>query len=221
LVAPDRFWRRDGANVVALSGAPAADLNLLVIGEAAGAGRFLADGIAEARARHLPLLVLSAVPGLAPAGFANAGTVPLMALGAGAPVAPAGDCEVERVTEAGIAGRLQAEAFALPEAAMVALLAASLKLLDGPAVYLASRGGVPMSSVTVTGHGDTAGIWTMATPPAHQGNGMGRALLTRVMAEWRRAGTKRFYLIATPAGRPLYESLGFGTVGLLSAWTSG
>jgi len=220
MVAPDRFWRREGANLLALSGEQAIDLNLLVIGEREGAERFLADGIAAARARGLPLLVLIAVPGLAAPGLMQDGTAPVMVLRAGSPVAPAGECEVARVTEPEIAGPLQAAAFDLPEAAMTALLDASLRLADAPAVYLAGRDGVPMSSVTLTRHGDTAGIWTIAAPTEHQSKGAGRALLTRVIDEWRRDGVRRFYLFASEAGRPLYESLGFETAGLLTCWPS-
>ena len=51
----------------------------------------------------------------------------------------------------------------------------------------------------------------MATLPEHQRKGMGRALLTRVIDDYRRRGVERFYLGATEAGRPLYASLGFET----------
>jgi GNAT superfamily N-acetyltransferase len=89
------------------------------------------------------------------------------------------------------------------------LLASSLDAADAPTVYLASRDGEAMSTVTATHHGATAGIWRMATPPAHRRKGVGRALLTSVMEGLSRVGVARSYLLATEAGRPLYESLGF------------
>ncbi len=78
-----------------------------------------------------------------------------------------------------------------------------------------------MSVVTVTPAGTTAGIWSMATPPQHQGKGMGRALLSQVIDDHRSRGVERFFLIATDAGRPLYASLGFETIADLSAWVLG
>ena len=61
----------------------------------------------------------------------------------------------------------------------------------------------------------------MATPPEHQRKGLGRALLTRVIEDYRRRGVERFHLGATEAGRPLYASLGFETIAQLSAWVLG
>jgi len=41
------------------------------------------------------------------------------------------------------------------------------------------------------------------------------------MAEARAQGADRFYLGATPAGHPLYESLGFTTRTTAKVWASG
>ena len=58
----------------------------------------------------------------------------------------------------------------------------------------------------------------MATPPEHQRRGMGRALLTQVIADYRGRGVERFHLGATEAGRPLYASLSFEPIADLTAW---
>jgi YD repeat-containing protein len=76
----------------------------------------------------------------------------------------------------------------------------------------------PRSAVTVTPAGNTAGITLMATPPGRQRKGMGRALLTQVIDDYRGRGVERFYLGATKAGLPLYASLGFQTIAELSGW---
>lgn len=76
----------------------------------------------------------------------------------------------------------------------------------------------PMCAVTVTPTGNTAGISLMATPPVHQRKGMGRALLTQVIDDYRGRGFERFHLGATEAGRPLYASVGFETIAELSVW---
>jgi GNAT superfamily N-acetyltransferase len=58
----------------------------------------------------------------------------------------------------------------------------------------------------------------MATPPEQQRKGMGRALLSQVIDDYRRRGVERFHLGATEAGRQLYTSLGFELVADLSVW---
>ncbi len=218
------------ASVLALSGEPFADLNMLVVGPEPEPERVLAAG-AEAAASHgVPLLAVFTPPvaqrlaPLAPElGFAPGGRMPLMLLQADAPITPQGVCKVKRVDEstAEIAGRLQAAAFGLPEASMTKLLDGSRSAPQPPFVFIASREGVAMSSVTVTVHGDTAGVWSMATPPEHQRKGVGRALLTSVLSGFHAYGIRRFYLMATEAGRPLYESIGFQTIGHCDVWLTG
>ena len=66
-----------------------------------------------------------------------------------------------------------------------------------------------------------AGITLMATPPVHQRTGMGRALLTQVIADYRGRGVGRFHLGSSEAGRRLYESLGFKLVADLPVWVLG
>lgn len=66
--------------------------------------------------------------------------------------------------------------------------------------------------------GNTAAISAMATPPERQRRGVGRALLTSVIEDYRARGVERFHLIASEAGFPLYSSLGFETIANLSAW---
>jgi GNAT superfamily N-acetyltransferase len=53
------------------------------------------------------------------------------------------------------------------------------------------------------------GVYWLATLPDHRSAGMGRAVLSTALA----TGPHRpWTLVATDAGRPLYESLGFVTV---------
>jgi GNAT superfamily N-acetyltransferase len=220
------------AGVMALSGEAVADLNMLLLCQPPDeARRFLEEAMARADARGLPLVALmapavtaelaSAAPWL---GLTAAGTMPLMVL-RGAPTAgPAPPCRIERVTtsEAGrAAGELLAAAFDLPlDAAM-----RSAGAIVGPAanaeLFVAYEGETPVSTVTVSRSGDTAGIWSMATPPKRQGRGLGRALLTGVIERCRVAGVERFYLFATAAGRPLYERLGFVAIADEAVWAKG
>jgi GNAT superfamily N-acetyltransferase len=85
--------------------------------------------------------------------------------------------------------------------------------------YFTSDDVMPVCSVSVTSHGSTVGIWSMATAPDHQGRGFGRALLTAVIETHRARGVDRFFLLASEAGRPLYESLGFETLATCAVWS--
>jgi predicted N-acetyltransferase YhbS len=58
----------------------------------------------------------------------------------------------------------------------------------------------------------TASVGMVIVSPAHQGYGIGRRLTEMALEE---AGTRATMLHATPAGRPLYEKLGFAPVGVL------
>lgn len=61
----------------------------------------------------------------------------------------------------------------------------------------------------------------LSTPPVKQRQGAGRAGLVAAMREEVNRGVDTFYLIATAAGKPLYDKLGFETVEELSTWLAG
>ena len=61
----------------------------------------------------------------------------------------------------------------------------------------------------------------MGTDRAYQRSGIGRRLLSTAIAEARSHGARRFYLGATRAGIPLYESLGFTTRTVTKVWAAG
>lgn len=229
---PGAEIRLAGGCALGLSGENVADLNMLVLGApAAEAEVFLAEGMARAEARRLDLLTMmtpAVADGLAgPAerhGLVRAGEVPLMVLRGSAEVRLGRTCRIEEARDsamARISGDLAAAAFDLPRDAVGRLVDSQVTATSAASIYVAFAGDEPMSSVTVTRTGDTAGIWTMATPPRHQGKGMGRALLTRVIERMRHEGVGRFFLFATAAGFPLYASLGFVTLAEDAAWVKG
>jgi hypothetical protein len=158
-------------------------------------------------------------------GLIEAGTAPLMARSGALPDKPAPEFVIKRVTDAremSNFGDLAASAFAMDRAWVDRTFAAA-SLLDAPAMafYVAYRGEVPISAVCCTGAGSTVGIWTMSTPPDKQRQGAGRAVLLAAMQDHVKRGTETFYLIATAAGKPLYDNLGFKTVDELSIWLVG
>jgi len=57
--------------------------------------------------------------------------------------------------------------------------------------------------------GKTALILNVFTAPAHRGKGLATKLLGELIREARERGASFIELSATPAGRPLYEKLGF------------
>ena len=214
--------------VLGLTGEPLADFNMLTLGSDPDAEGFLTLSIARVRERRLPLLAMMSprlVQTLAPVatqlGLTPAGTAPLMVLRAGTPVGPDRPMNVTRALGpalVGVAGDLAAAAFGSPRDAISRCLDVVLTEASGVETYIAWGDDGPMSAVSITPIGNTAGISVMATPPEHQGKGMGRALLAHVIDHYRSRGVARFYLTATKAGLPLYANLGFETIANLSAW---
>jgi GNAT superfamily N-acetyltransferase len=79
-------------------------------------------------------------------------------------------------------------------------------------VWLAHEGDQPVSTVWLTRAGACLGAMEMMTPPEYQGRGAGRALLSQALhSEWDET-VDRAVLLGTPAGRRLYETLGFVAV---------
>jgi GNAT superfamily N-acetyltransferase len=217
--------------VLGLTDEPLADFNMLTLGPDPEAEAFLIRSVARAKARGLPLLAMMTphvAQCLAPLamrlGLTAAGTSPLMVLRAGTPVRPSRPTKVTRALGpelVGIAGDLVAAAFDVPRDAVARCIDVGLTETAGIETYIAWGDDAPMSAVSVTPTGNTAGISLMATLPEYQRKGMGRALLTQVIADYRHRGVERFYLGATEAGRPLYASLGFELIADLSAWVLG
>jgi GNAT superfamily N-acetyltransferase len=85
--------------------------------------------------------------------------------------------------------------------------------LSGTArVWIAWDGVEPVSVIWISRRDRWLGVMEMMTPERHQRRGAGRALMTRALAEEWSGETEAAVLIATPAGRRLYESIGFVAV---------
>jgi GNAT superfamily N-acetyltransferase len=78
--------------------------------------------------------------------------------------------------------------------------------------YALKKNGEIVSIVTAVQQGDYVGIWSMATPHAHQKQGYGAELLKHVMKLHTELGGKEFALVATDAGKVLYDKLGWTTI---------
>jgi GNAT superfamily N-acetyltransferase len=213
-----------------LSGEPVADLNYLLAGRKATVEGFVA-GAKSCLERKLPFLAML-FPGAAEtlAGSASelglqlAVEFPFMVAVGAPPAVDLGDVVVRRAAgEAGAlaSGRALQRAFGIPIESV--LRAVPADCLDSPSleVWIAELKGTCVGTVTITHHGDAAGVWAMGVDPETQRKGIGRRLLTTAMREAAKRGTQRFFLGATPAGKPLYDRLGFATQLVTQVWASG
>ncbi|MEU7937670.1 GNAT family N-acetyltransferase [Microbispora bryophytorum] len=91
-----------------------------------------------------------------------------------------------------------------------------LFLLENAEVYaIEAPSGELAGTVTLTRYGTTAaGIGMMLVATRYGGRGLGRRLMTHVLDT---AGDATVFLWATELGRPLYEKLGFETLGVTEA----
>jgi len=213
-----------------LSGEPVADLNYLLAGRKATVEGFVARA-GTCLERELPFLgilypeVAEVLAGpAAELGLQHAVEFPFMVATVAPPAVDLGDLTVRRaVGEEGARASAQAlcRAFGMPVESLSRTVPASF--LDSPAldVWIASLDGTCVGAVTLTLQGDTAGVWAMGVDPDVQRKGVGRRLLTTAMREAATRGIRRFYLGATPAGKPLYERLGFATQLVTQVWASG
>ncbi|SDT18782.1 GNAT family N-acetyltransferase [Actinoplanes derwentensis] len=84
------------------------------------------------------------------------------------------------------------------------------EVLDAPgfAGYLA---GSAATGLGVQGDG-VIGLYNVTVVPSRRGEGLGRAMTVRALADGFAAGAEIAYLMPSVEGRPLYESIGFSDV---------
>jgi GNAT superfamily N-acetyltransferase len=217
--------------VLGLTGEPSSDSNMLTLGPDPDAEGFLVRSVARARERGVGLSAMM-TPHVAEAltpvatrlGLTPVGKASLMVLRPETPLeTPVRLGRGVRIDRAlgservGIAGDIIAAAFEAPRDVIARSIEVGITETSGVETYIAWGDEGPMSTVSLTPTGNTAGITLMGTTPAHQRKGMGRALLTQVLDDYRRRGVDRFYL-GTSGAAGFYAGFGFETVAELSAW---
>jgi ribosomal protein S18 acetylase RimI-like enzyme len=92
----------------------------------------------------------------------------------------------------------------------------------GPAersrTYIARAGGEPAASVVSSTHGGDCAMWWVATVPGARGRGLAPGLMRRALADGRERGCDVTTLQATKLGRPVYEKLGYRSLGAIEMW---
>jgi ribosomal protein S18 acetylase RimI-like enzyme len=122
-----------------------------------------------------------------------------------------GAAESDRYTEA------LTEGFEAPEGIFGTVMGGGV--LDARTItgYLAEGSGHPVGTGLGIRSLGTVGVFNVAVAPSARGQGLGRAITERVMADGFAAGADAAFLHASTMGRPLYESMGFR---LVENWTA-
>jgi GNAT superfamily N-acetyltransferase len=89
---------------------------------------------------------------------------------------------------------------------------------DAFTVYAARLDGEPASCCMTFECGGDCHVTLVATVPEARGRGLAGALLAHALADAREQGLATSSLVATRAGRPVYERLGYRGVGAFEMW---
>lgn len=119
-----------------------------------------------------------------------------------------------------VAGQIVADAFGRDPDPVVGAAPVGHNGTSERLVWGLYQDGELVSCATTVRVGDTVVLWDVATKPGCQRVGYGRTLLdvvhTRCVKSWN---ARQFLLSSSDAGYPLYESLGYETLGWWQAWS--
>ncbi|HEY5303661.1 MAG TPA: GNAT family N-acetyltransferase [Acidimicrobiales bacterium] len=225
------LWSRHGEHEVlrgcwkALSGAPSVDYNLLVCHSSdPDAVKRSVDAVAAA---HCQAEIVLAGPGLAnaqilsDAGWVCIGTAPIMVLeGIGARTFVS-DPEVSIAGPEDLPGVWDKMGQTFGVDSSLARVAIPEDVFDtqGQNVWKLSVEREIRACVATVVVGKSVMIWSMATLPQWQHRGYGRRLLTTALMQSAGQGVTESILYASPAGEPLYRSLGYQTTEYWQMWS--
>ena len=114
--------------------------------------------------------------------------------------------------------RINDAAYGLPDSFQIAL--ADMELRDGLYVYGAGEDGRVSSCLFAFDHEDDCSVWLVATLPHARGRGLAAALMAHALADAAERGRTTSTLQATDLGRPVYERLGYRSLGEIELWES-
>ncbi|WP_211192167.1 GNAT family N-acetyltransferase [Actinoplanes sp. TBRC 11911] len=109
-------------------------------------------------------------------------------------------------------GEINARAYGMAEDAGPAALSGSKAWLRDTYAYIAYDRGRPVACAATVENDDALFLALVATMPADMRRGFGEAVTRKAIHEGiRRTGQQHVVLHATPAGRPVYERIGYRT----------
>ncbi len=111
------------------------------------------------------------------------------------------------------------EAFGLTPALARVAIPEDVFGTPGQRVWMLTVDGAVLSAVSTVLVDSAMAVWSMATPPAWQGHGYGRRLLTTALAQAANEGATESILQASPAGEPLYRALGYDVTEHWQRWS--
>lgn len=112
--------------------------------------------------------------------------------------------------------RLNDDAYGMRSAFARALV--NLEAGDGLYLYGVEEDGELASGLVTFDHGDDCSVWLVATRERSRGRGLAGALMSQAMADARERGRTTSTLQATDLGRPVYERLGYRSLGEIQLW---
>jgi GNAT superfamily N-acetyltransferase len=89
---------------------------------------------------------------------------------------------------------------------------------NAASVYTAAENGTPVACLMAVDHERNTGIEWVAVVPQARGKGLSGKLLAHALADAVERGAETSTLVATRAGRPVYERLGYRPVEVLQMW---
>jgi GNAT superfamily N-acetyltransferase len=85
-------------------------------------------------------------------------------------------------------------------------------------VYVASDDGEPVGCLLMTDHENNSDVECVAVAPEARGRGISRNLLGHALADARERGIETSTLVSTAMGYPVYEKLGYRSLGRFQMW---
>ena len=113
-------------------------------------------------------------------------------------------------------GRLNDEAYGMPEATLGPLLAGVTDPASTP--FVARRDGEAVAALALRMRDGDAYVSLVAVPLAHRGHGLAGRLLARALTAVSEADVTTTTLDSTTLGRPVYDRLGYTAAGAMEIW---
>jgi N-acetylglutamate synthase len=115
-------------------------------------------------------------------------------------------------SELSIASAVASAGFGMPAEMTARIYSPRLLELPSMQIYVAFASAVPVSTAIGFGTGSSVGIFNVATPPEHRGNGFGAAVSAAAASTGFASGDDLAWLQASGLGESVYRGLGFRQV---------